>query len=100
MHRRGSEASERDYRASQLEGSPAPLRARLTACAGVCDTGYDALLKSHQERIEDLREQLSAERRANEENRCTILLTEVAVGVFREHLARQVEHMQHLGDLY
>jgi predicted ArsR family transcriptional regulator len=31
--------------------------------------GYDALIKSHQERIEDLREQLSAERRANEENR-------------------------------
>jgi predicted ArsR family transcriptional regulator len=31
--------------------------------------GYDALIKSQQERIEDLREQLSAERRANEENR-------------------------------
>jgi hypothetical protein len=31
--------------------------------------GYDMLVMSQQERIEDLREQLAAERRANEENR-------------------------------
>jgi integrase len=62
--------------------------------------GYDALIKSHQDRIADLREQLSAERRANEENRRTIRLTEAAVGVLREHLVRQVDEIEKLGDLY
>jgi len=71
------------------------------ACAGVCDVaGHDALIKSHQEQIEGLRERLSAERRANEENRRTVRLTEAAVRSLREHLARQMEEMQRLGDLY